>query len=240
MRNLISFNSSFIWNDKNMDRNSCINNFNLCYLEAKEQDSFYIKQDLHMSANSIIREMHLFKSFDEMKITFPWLTPDSYNLLSTLLQIKKTLVISDVITAYNTNHDFPFSSWMGFCEQNETNYVFNINSWNSVHHEFVMNFTKRQRLNNHKYFQKFAVGLLKEAPRDIRKKIKNGTYKYFERIDIPQEADGKAMHSQKIHIHLKDDGALNIDGSIKHPIRRISTKASNDLIEIGFILPENL
>jgi hypothetical protein len=240
MRNLISYDSAFVWTDKLIDRNGCINNFNSLYLKAKEQDRFYIKSDLLTNVNSIIYEIASYRPYDELKVIFPWLTADSYSTLGILLQIKKTLVISDVITNYNVNHDFNFSSWTGICEQDKSNYAYDLSSWTKIHLNFVMNYTRKQRVENEVYFNKFCVGHLKVDIGLIKRKIRLGSFKDFERLDIPAETDGKTAHLQKIHIHLKSGGALNIDGSVKHTISKISSSAANDLIEIGFILPENL
>lgn len=240
MRNLISYNPAFIWNDKLSDRNDCINNFNTLYLYSKDQDRFYIKSDLLLNINSIIYEIASYRPYDDLKLIFPWLTADSYAALGILLQIKKTSLISDLISNYNINHDFNISSWMGICEQDNSNYIYDLSSWKKIHMNFVMNYTRTQRVDNDAYFKKFCLGHLKVDISQIKKKIRLGSFKDFERLDIPVEANGKTAHNQQIHIHLKSGGALNIDGSVKHTISKISTSAANDLIEIGFVLPENL
>lgn len=241
MRNLVSYNPSFIWTNKLQDRNRCINDFNNFYLNAKKQDRFYIKQDLLETANSIIREFANFRPYNDLKVIFPWLTPDSFNILSaTLLQIKNTQIISEVLSTYDSNHEFTHSSWMGICESNTLNYAYDSNSWKQIHMLFVMDYTRDQRLQYREYFSNFCKGHLKVQVRDIKRKIRSGSYKHFERIDIPAETAGLAIHGQQIHIHLKNDGALNIDGSVKHPIRNLPVAAAEDFVEIGFILPENL
>lgn len=241
MRNLISYNSSFIWNDKFRDRNSCIDSFNKFYLAAKDQDKFYLKQDLFIVADSILPEIAAYKSFPDLKSIFPWLTPDSYSNLGILLQMKDTSVISNNINTYSTpEHEFNNSSWMGICVQEITNYAFDLPSWKNIHMMFVMNFSRSQRKENTKYFKKFSVGHLIVDLNQIRRKIRNGTYSDFIRIDIPQQRAGISIHNQQIHIHLASGGALNIDGSWKHNETTISNTAAEHLVEIGFILPENL
>ncbi|MCR4029484.1 hypothetical protein [Flavobacterium panacis] len=240
MRNLISYNASFLWNDKLLDRNICISNLNTLYVKAKEQDKFYIKADLYSEVNSIIYEIAAYRPYDDLKKTFPWLTVDSYSALGILLQMKKTVLISDDLNGYNKNHEFETSSWMGVCKNDFVNYVHNLASWTEIHLQFVMNYTRKERIENEKYFKKFCVGFLKMDANQIKKRIRTGSFKDFDRIDIPVEVDGKTVHNQQIHIHFKSGGALNIDGSAKHAFSKISTSAANDLVEIGFILPENL
>lgn len=240
MRNLISYNPSFIWDDKLINRNSCISNFNNFYLLAKEQDRLYLKQDIDTTLNSITIELIAYKTYDEIRETFPWLSPDSYNLLFSLIQIKRTSKISNTISDYNTNHEFNFSSWMGICENNVDDYAYDIPSWENIHTNFVMNYSRIERLENDNYFKKFCKGELRIDVNIIKRKIDKGSYKYFDRIDVPKESEGNTVHGQQIHMHLKSGGALNIDGSVKHNIKNIPNTAKDQLIELGFILPENL
>lgn len=241
MRNLISYNPSFIWDNKLKNRNNCISNFNNFYLVAKDQDKLYLKQDIDTTLNSITIELIAFKTYDELRETFPWLSPDSYILLFSLIQIKRTSKISNTISDYNTNHEFNVSSWMGICENSVDEYAHDIPSWENIHINYVMNYSRNQRLENYDYFKKFKREMLKFKINQIENEIKKGKFKYFSSIHKPTETDGNTIHGEVVHIHLKKGGALNINGKWKHERKGdISNGEADDLIKIGFILPENL
>mgnify|MGYP003607591777 CR=1 FL=1 len=248
MGNLIANSRSFIWEDKDIDRNHFIRNLNDVLLKISEfDDKIHTSKSLYNSP--IIEETFLLdlsqNDFEGFRNIYKWIKQSEYDLLTRMNPyFKYNSETLDDINQINNHFNNALSSWMGFFFVIPDFLVWDENHWYLFHQNYVSSFTRIQRIENRAYFNNFYLPKLNETRNEINTKIaRNQINPIFDRLDNPPlNIDGKVVHNQRIHIHFDhpSNSALNIDGTWKHGGFNIPNDALDTLVELGFKLPENL
>jgi len=250
MGNLLTRNSCFVWADKTIDRNHAINDLNKALTSARaEGDKVFRTANFQQNGwNCIFEDLWATGSYPGFKVLYPWISTTSYQ---TLIQIFPLLgkPTPGGATAWNSFDAEVLApkSMLGFYQMHcPEPLVYDQPTWNNFHVEFVKSLSYSERCTQFKYFKKFFIPALIQNPSKINDDIDKGRYKHaFERIDAPPVHEGRPLHDQQIHIHLKKVSkkkiALNIDGTWKHPDESydMPVKVREILSAWGFLLPDN-
>ncbi|MDX8341773.1 hypothetical protein SLH46_21420 [Draconibacterium sp. IB214405] len=134
------------------------------------------------------------------------------------------------------------NSYIGLSQEGISPFVCCSRTWSDFHAEYVRHFTRQQRLDNKEYFKRFFKPELTLPINQIQNQIdRNLVTPIIRHIHSPaMDPAGQIIHVEQIHIHFTEGSALNIDGTWKHGQIEIPNAACNQLVDWGFLLPENL
>jgi hypothetical protein len=253
MGNLLSYNTSFYWEDTQTDRGQYILELNAALVAANDfGDDIYRTDDFFSITLSwgVLFEFIYSMQFDNAaeRLLFPWLTEVQHQTLIGLLQFFYTTSPAMAATLEQLDEEFP----------NENNslvglridplptaiYVHNIHSWENFHRQYVTGFNRKRRVAESEYFRRFFAPQLRVSASEINRLIKRGSvHPIFKRLDLPTIIqDDTTLHGEQAQMHFtdKNKSALNIDGTWKHNHCEIPSEACEQLILWGFLLPENV
>ena len=244
MGKLLTYRSSFEWEDSKINRGVVIQKLNQAIIKSKEyKDNLFKVSDLNSINLSWGNFMEFVFSYgfeeEQRKQIFPWMSEIQHTtLVNILINFKNTSALNS-LNLNELNAEFPGENcgYIGFeLDNNISRYVFCNDSLDIFHQEFVSKFDFNRRKVEYEYFERFFIPELKKDPNQINQKIKNGKAAYsFKELHLPK-IPGEQIH---IHFHSKSNCALNIDGSWKHevPNFKITTRACEELSIWGFRLP---
>lgn len=253
---LLHFVSSFCWNNKLLDRSLILQDFNAVFIKARsEEDNIYCPETMFQPLNKDIIFQFLYidgyKSYEEIKLVFPWLTDMDFQLLHQLTyQLGNPTPNSSVdYTSFANEFQQSNCSLIGLRDTNCSEpLVYNIKSHDDFHAKPVFTYNFAQQKANFKNFKKYYVPTLKIDAGKIKKMIDtNKVNNDIVRLDPPKtDPKGKPIHGQQIHIHIMvgdHECALNLDGTWKHPPNEngnhnISAEVCSVLSDWGFVLPD--
>ena len=250
MANLISYKSSFIWeNPIAFADGEFISQLNEALVNSRANgDNIYATHGL----KNIILSWGDFIDFiyhnayeaDERIKRFPWMTQMQHSTLINIFKFFSAETPAKSIDLESLEREFPKenNSLVGFnCNQKPNNYVYDIQSWFSFHRVYVSNMAYSERCKNYNYFKKFFKENLTVHANQIENEIKkNRVNALFKRLDIPKQVDDtKILHNEKIQMHFNDKNgsALNIDGTWKHSKFKMPIDVCETLSKWGFLLP---
>jgi hypothetical protein len=246
MGNLIFLKRSFEWFDHGVNRNEYIKQLNAAINLAREYgDNIFRTHDLfeiNLPWGNLFEVLYQYNYDEEIKTTiFPWMSEIDYNTLTNLIRLIGNPTPNKAIDLHSLRNEYPQTNCgnVGFFYTPKPHkYVFDEESWNKFHEDFVSTFSYAQRCEFYDYFSKFFQPYLRIELNQINILIqRNQTPSIIKRIDLPK------IVGEKIHIHLEENSncALNIDGTWKHAPRNqfnISMEARVLLSQWGFKLPE--
>jgi hypothetical protein len=252
MANLLAYKDTFFWEDASTDRGINIQELNSAIIDARNWgDSLYKTPDLF----EIELEWGDFFEFiysvgyDEKarKERYPWMTSIQHQTLIGLLSFFKITTPLNAIHLDALKEEYPreVNSMVGlYCDRLDNTYVYDQSSWERLHSAYVESFDRAKRIEEREYFQNFFAPGLRATPNQINQMIEKKQVNHiFLRLDVPKQGtDGTVLHNEKVQMHFADKkkSALNIDGTWKHGGLVIPDEACEQLIQWGFLLPENL
>lgn len=239
MGNLLSYNTSFCWADKSIDRNSQVSNLHEAVISARDYgDNLYYHPDLFAEGtDSQVLFLLVWTDYEKFRVSFPWIKEPEYQILFSIFNFFRPAPNSaSSLQALLQNTGVTNNAWIGVESNCPECLVYDNPSWNDFHRLFVSGFTLEQRRQNFEYFDHFYEAELTRPRNQIQQLINEGhAHNSITRIDPPLIA-----HEQ-IHIHFNDaeNCALNIDGTWKHEVEgfRIPEGACIQLNDWGFKLP---
>ncbi|MFT3826396.1 MAG: hypothetical protein QM731_20905 [Chitinophagaceae bacterium] len=252
MANLLSYKESFVWEDSVIDRGVQIQELNIALDRARDlgDDIFKVPDlfNINLSWGDFF-EFVYDTAFDDhaRQLRFPWLSQAQHQTLIALLHFFSNATPRPSNNVQDLNEEYPdqSNSLIGiYSDQLPEDYVYDEETWSDLHRRWVTLFSRNERNRQRKYFRRFFYPELLEDPNRINYMIKKGqVHSFFKRIDIPKfGGDGNPLHGEQVQIHFNDKGksALNIDGTWKHGECKIPEAACEQLIEWGFLLPDDI
>jgi hypothetical protein len=179
---------------------------------------------------------------EEERLVFaPWLSRDYQITLVKLFN--RAISQRPSYNLVDLNNEFPDDNngLLGLNATVRNLYVSCDITWFELHANFVKNHYEI-RETHFKHFKKFYQPELRIDANQINHNIDTGKmHPLFKRLDKPTHVmDKETLHGEKIQMHFndKDKCALNIDGTWKHKSFDLPKDVKNQLIELGFILPD--
>ncbi len=247
MGNLITYNSSLDWTKANIDRGAAINEFNEAIMAANNSnDNLYLHPSIFNTGEpSLNLFMLIWSGYDAFKLIYPWINEPQFQIMSSLMNYFKQSPNNSASLQHLEEHTgCRNNAWIGLQSICAEFLVFDKTTWTKFHERFVSSFDRLQRQQNLKYFKEFYKPTLKTTTNKINDLIRlSRVSTWFERADAPHtDINGKLLHGEKIHIHFTDasNSALNIDGTWKHGGFLLPEDVLDQLVEWGFVLPENI
>ncbi len=242
MGNLLTYKSSFEWEDSITDRSTFIENLTNAITEARTfGDRVFRTPDLHNLELSWGNFFNALYNPEERQLRFPWLTDTLLNAITQILNVCQSTTPDNAANLNDLTGEFinENNGAIGFHYNPVPNpFVHDLNSWNEFHKSYVTNNINVRR-NNYEYFRRFYVPTLTMTVAQIQHAIGAGHAPYIVGINAPVHIENdNTLHHEKIHIHFTDGSALNIDGTWKHGNSDIPNAACIVLEGWGFMLPE--
>lgn len=253
---LLNYVESFTWNDTEKNRSVALQNYNNAINTARKAgDQVFCPEIMYNPENtSIIFQFMMFNGYqpyDQLKTHFEWLTVEDFQILLNLPNVlgKPTPNSSNGWDAFSEEFPEENKSFIGLEEETCPNpLVYDEATHQKFHSNYVSVFEFDKQKSQFEYFKRhyrpsLKFGSAQIATQITRKQVNEGIV----RLDSPRTTpDGAPLHGQQIHAHIKigkNEYALNIDGTWKHPPSSISTdripvEICLTLSQWGFCLPD--
>ena len=240
MGNLLSYNTSFGWADKAIDRNNQISNLHEAVISARDYgDNLYIHPDFFSNGSqSQALFLLVWSTYDNFRAVFPWIKEPEYQILFSILNFFRPAPNNSLsLQALLQNTGVTNNAWFGIESYCPEYLVHDNPTWYTFHRLFVSQFTLEQRRQNFEYFDFFYEAELTLPRNQIQQLIDEGHVH-----NSKTRIDPALIAHEQIHIHFNDNEncALNIDGTWKHEVAgfRIPEAGCIHLTEWGFKLPQ--
>jgi len=251
MVNLLTYKESFLWEDAALIRSQSIRKLNEAILTSKEYgDSHYKTSDfnsLDVSWGNLMEFVFSY-GFDEEQRAhrFPWMSQIEHTTLVNIFSSLKNANVFQSNSVKELDNEFGQNrnGLIGFeIEETVEKYISCKPTLNKFHSNYVSTLNRVERNQDNKYFIKHYVVSLKEDANTINSLIKRKQVNpLFGRLDIPKNGGlGQPLHGESFQIHFLDNkkSCLNINGLWKHEGFDLPNDVCDQLINWGFILPEN-
>lgn len=227
--NILFSHETVDWENISQDMSDCFDNLQAIMAQSQIDNDVYKKlsfdfETLNFSWGNIY-ELYNIQKLEELNAN--WFFRYAYMTFSQLHQLKTTPKLAESIEDLEDEFPNDCNSLFG-CKTKQENLVYNLESYIALKNECE---SPKLRLGANQIQQ-----------------LINTQYKHlFERIDTPTITEQGNLHGEQVQIHLnsgntKNIGALNLDGTWKHPPENKYLPISNDakklLLEWGFRLPQ--
>ena len=227
--NLLFDMESLDWADMSIDKSDCLDKIQevISEVQNSKRDGYNHEQFKPNSFDNL-DFAQLFNSNVLVDLNAEWFIPYAYSTFAQIYALPLTPKSADSLNDLKTEFPNVCNALFG-CQSDNKDVVYDVNSYKTVQLE-----CERPKLR---------------IPANQINQLISTHYKHlFERLDTPSLTEKGVLHGEQIQIHINDGstkniGALNIDGSWKHPPtkekhRKLPNESKVLLTQWGFKLPE--